>query len=519
MEVDVTVATSTTGVGSGRAAPLRTSVPAEGLAIFVVAVLALQQLLLWSFLGLASWLLLAGAVAFALLGLALHRLGCLTIRAAVDVRLIAACFVISLLIFVLGGEGRFFYANTDWQVRNAVLHDLVTYPWPFAYSLKGEVDILRAPLGLYLVPALVGKAGGLRAAELTMLVQSALLLTCILAMGSSLFETRRERVVSLLVFLIFSGMDVLGMTWAGGRLGMHLEGWGPLQYSSDITLAFWVPMHALAGWIGAVLFLLWRTDRLSLTGLLTPLPLLALLSPLALIGMVPFAAFAGIIVLRSRALRVADVALPLASLLLSVPSLLYLASGSGAVGLQETELSFEQWALFEALEVIPYMLAALLVSRSSRFGSFTPLLVVLVLLVLPFAQIGSSGDLTMRASIPALAILSLLVAEFLMKPQSGVEARMIRGIATAALVIGSLTPLTEIIHAVERPRQPPSSCSFFGVVPGGTPTYDTQLARMARPVAPSSPALVSPKDPPSCRQISWYEAEQRYYRPLFEWGD
>ena len=490
------------------------SIPARSIATVLVALMAVPQLLLWSFLGFAPLAIFAGAIACGGFCVAFHPFSRSIRDVAVDLRLVGLCFAVSLLVFALGGEGRFFYANTDWQVRNAVLHDLATYPWPFAYAVNGEVDVLRAPLGLYLLPALVGKIGGLRAAEIAMLVQSAAMLTCIMSLGATLFDTKRERIATLIVFLAFSGMDILGMASIGGHFGWHLEGWGPLQYSSHVTQAFWVPMHALAGWTGAILYLLWRTDRISLAGFLAPLPLMALLSPLALIGVIPFAAQAGIKSLWTRSLRLADFGLPLASVALALPSLVYLASGSGAVGGQATKLTFDQWALFEAIEVAPYVLAALVVRRSTRFGSVVPLLASAILLVLPFGQVGSSGDLTMRASIPALAILSVLVAEFLLREAPNMGWRILRAVVVATLLVGSLTPLTEIMHALTRPRPAMSTCSYFGVVPKGAPTYETSVARLPRLIAPSSRALVHPKDPLNCKELTWFEVEERYEGPL-----
>jgi hypothetical protein len=500
----------------GRVAPslFTASVRARSLATFLAALLCLQQLLLWAFLGFSPWIIAGGTIASISLCLSIQKLRPSAEPVNIDLRLIGLCFVVSLFIFMLGGEGRFFYANTDWQVRNAVLHDLVVYPWPFAYAVNGQIDVLRAPLGLYLIPSLVGKFGGLRCAELVMLAQSAVILTAVLALGSSLFETRRERIGTLLIFAGFSGMDILGMAAAGGSLGMHLEGWGPLQYSSHITQAFWVPMHALSGWIGATLYLLWRTNRLPLFAFLTPLPLLALLSPLALIGLVPFAAQAGTATLWSRKLHKADVALPLVSLGLSLPSLAYLASGSSSVGGSVGVINFGKWAMFEGIEVVPYIVAVILLRRQSRFGNFVPLLVSLILLLLPLGQVGASTDLTMRASIPALAILSVLIAEIILRDPIDMQERLMRALVVAALLIGSLTPLTEIMHAVTRPRQPLSSCSYFGVVPAGAPTYVAPLSGLERSIAPEAPTLVRPKDPSTCLEISWFEADRRYSHSL-----
>src|SRR6185312_15969430 len=75
---------------------------------------------------------------------------------------------------VLGGTGHFVYANTDWYVRDAVLHDLVVSPWPVGYGLfDGKESLLRAPLGFYMPAALVGKSLGLSMAHLAMALWTA----------------------------------------------------------------------------------------------------------------------------------------------------------------------------------------------------------------------------------------------------------------------------------------------------------------------------------------------------------
>src|SRR4051794_36601419 len=123
----------------------------------------------------------------------------------VPVQTLAIAFVITVGLFALGGEGRFFYANTDWQVRDAVLRDIATNPWPFAYGVGGTAYFLRAPLGTYLLPATFGAD-----AELALLASNALRLTLLLALAWHLFATKRQRAVGLIVFLLFSGWDVVG---------------------------------------------------------------------------------------------------------------------------------------------------------------------------------------------------------------------------------------------------------------------------------------------------------------------
>jgi hypothetical protein len=43
------------------------------------------------------------------------------------------CASAGLLVSLLGGQGRFFYAPPDWLIRDAVLADLVQHGFPVVY--------------------------------------------------------------------------------------------------------------------------------------------------------------------------------------------------------------------------------------------------------------------------------------------------------------------------------------------------------------------------------------------------
>lgn len=464
--------------------------------------LAFDNILLWRFLGLVSTGI---AVLLALLA------GALAVWAArrmpdrgdgPTLRLLAIATGVALVLFVLGGEGRFLYATTDWQVRGAVLRDLALNPWPFVYDVAPAPQLLRAPLGMYLAPAAVGQVGGQYAAELALLVQNSLILALVLGLGATLFPTTRARWIALAIFIGFSGLDAFGQVLAGQPIHMNPERWSLAVYSAHLTQIFWVPPHCLAGWIGALLYLLWRDGRLSLAGFLAPLPLLALWSPLALIGLMPFAAHAGIEALRLRTLRPATVLAPAAASLVALPALLYLATGSDAVGGGAATLPLHQYLVFEICEVGIYLLALWCIGRDTRFGGTTLAIVTLVLLAIPYGQIGQSNDFTMRASIPALAILAVAIADQLAKaPPPG--KRLWWNLLVAGLAIGAITPAFEAWRAITLPRAPHIRCSYFGVVPGGYMTYVAPLARAPAPIAPRHPAMVRPNDRQPCWDGPW----------------
>src|SRR6202050_5096800 len=179
---------------------------------------------------------------------------------------------------VFGGTDHLVFTNADWHLRDAVLHDLVAGRWPVGYGdLDGKESLLRAPIGYYLPAALLGKWAGLSAAHLTMALWTALGTSLFLLQVLSLTPPRAGvALMTVALIVLFSGLDVIGnllneprfiISWDIVR---HLEWWaGSYQYSSMTTQLFWVPNHALGGWL--MIGMLCRDDRG--TPLASPLPI------------------------------------------------------------------------------------------------------------------------------------------------------------------------------------------------------------------------------------------------------
>jgi hypothetical protein len=484
------------------------------LTAAVFLLLGIQNLLLWRFLGFApAWLYPLALACFAGVALFLCR-ATTTPWAGPEVRTILLLGGASLLIFLLGGEGRLFYANADWQVRDAVLHDLIVNPWPFAYWQNNSLELLRAPIGMFLVPAVVGKAFGAAAADFTLLIQNSLLLTLLLSLGSTLFASVRARVVTLTVIVLFSGMDIIGemlrSAASGDRIAHHLENWSGTQFSSHITQAFWVPQHALAGWFGALLFLLWREQRISLGQMYMMLPMLMLLSPLGVMGTLPFAAAAGIVTLIERRLRLSDFLLPAIPTLLCIPAILYLGAGAESVGIHLFYPDATRYLLFEILEVLFLIAGAAVIHRSNRREMATLVLVACCLVIVPLVQIGEGIDFTMRASITALAILSFQVSAAF-SGASGAKRSPARHWLLGALAIGSITGTFEVVRAFWLEPSPRVQCSLdeaqYHVVElprfSSNSTYFAPVEALPDPIRPKAPALVREHSNVPCWERPW----------------
>jgi hypothetical protein len=474
----------------------------------VLVILGLGHLVLWNFLHLSGYVQVLESGVLVAFGAAAWFRRDWVRDENVSLRTLMVCFGIALALLLLGGEGRLFYANSDWQVRYAILHDLANFEWPFVYLNRGEALMLRAPLGMYLAPAVVGKVTGVQGAEVALLLQNAVLLGLIFAIASLFWKTLKQRCTALVVFLLFSGMDIFGQLLMDKSPWMHLEGWTYIQYSSHITQLFWVPNHALPGWVFVVLFVLYQNKQISKTILYLFSALLPLFSPLSAIGCLPYLFYSAYGELKAKNVVVFDVATVAAAVLLSLPSLVYLFGGSSAVGMGIEKADISKYLCFIGLEVLLYIVAILACPERQRFRKSVLTITVLSLLSIPFGKIGTSVDFVMRVSIPALAMLAISTADILVDPnreQSGI-LRWTQILLLVALTIGSVTPLGELARAILYPHSPELTCNYMEVVPNGADTYVTKLSQLPALIRPEVPHVVIARMPERCWRGSWLDA-------------
>jgi len=466
----------------------------------------LAQLLLWRFLGAfpAPFFWLGAAALAALAAMAHQAVGACAARGPSLGRLLF-CFAAGLALFLLGGEGRIFYSNIDWQVRDAVFRDISVNHWPFVYTARETPDVLRGAIGMYLLPALAYKAGGPAAGDIALLIQNSTLLALVLALGSTLFADARMRAIAFVVFIAFSGLDIAGQLLLHGRLAEHLEWWSVVQYSSHVTLAFWTPHYAIAGWLLAALFLLHQQGKAPLGVLLALALLTGLWSPLTLLGIAPFAALAGLAALARRQIRASDIAVAGLALLLCAPSFLYLGAAKDAVGLRFHSIEAPDFLIFQAFETLPYLVPLAALHATHRHGEATYSIIAAFLLAAPFIQIGYSIDFMMRAAIPAFAILAVMTADAVAAKEA---PRPWRFALILALTIGSATGAFEAARAFAYPASPRGECSFFKAWDQSFAAYpkDSHLApldEMPALIRPKSPVRIEAREPEKCWEGDW----------------
>jgi hypothetical protein len=363
---------------------------------------------------------------------------------------------------VFGGAGHLLFANPDWHIRDAVLHDLVTSPWPVGYGvLDGKESLLRAPVAYYLPAAIVGKLAGLSMAHIAMALWTAVGVTLFLLQVLSLTPARASTaLVVVVVIVLFSGFDIIGcLLNYGGRfranwdIAMHLEWWaGNYQYSSMTTQLFWVPNHALGGWL--TIGLLFRDGRGTPLESMLPIIVVAatLWSPLSALGVVPFVLWRVVASgLRERSLRLLEPRVWAPALIVGLVVAAYLVldptripkglsvSASGAGRATHDLLRLAQFFLLEAGFIGVSILA---IRPSSQV-----VLALVILAFLPLAYFGPGNDLVMRASIPSLAVLAISACLALCrKPMTGDMIRK-KWILACLLVVGAVTPVQEFARA------------------------------------------------------------------------
>lgn len=363
-----------------------------------------------------------------------------------------ALALLALAWVAMAGTGHLMYANADWVVRDAVLHDLSSDTWPPSYSdASGAPAFMRAPLGYYLPAALVGKFAGFAPANIALYLWTAFGWFLFTLCACRLFAKPAQRIACVLLLVGFGGMDLVGYATAYKALpalGDHIEWWMPyMQYSSNSTLLFWVPNHALPAWICTALILRhWRQPQLAL---MTPLLATAvpLWSPLAAIGLFPFFLFGLRWSKDARILFSPGTCVPFVPVALLIALYLGLDAASVPHAWQvrnfPNPVSFlVNYGLFCLVE---FGFLALVLAKIGKFD--LPMrIAVIVLCLLPLCYYGPGNDLAMRASIPALCVLAFACARALGNAADGLTGW--HAVLAIVLIVGAAGAAQEPIRTL-----------------------------------------------------------------------
>ncbi len=382
---------------------------------------------------------------------------------------ITAIFLFAVVFMLYSGVGGWSagYQTVDWYKHNAILHDLIINPWPVIYRDFPEDSLLLTYYTAYYLPAaVIGKLSNWQFANHTLFFWT--LLGVCLSMLWTHMLTRQKSILIGVLFIFFSGMDVLGAILLNFSEWLHIENWSGIgQYSAHITQLLWAPHQAVAGWLLTSLVISdVQTSRLLRTGCLY-LALSLLWSPFLTIGIFPFIAggvlFEGWQQRRSALTMLKQIcsSLNVVGLVIGLILLIYFVARfqpytlpfeivllpKGGFGMNITQLpAFFGYVIFLLSEFLLLHLF-LYLSRTGRdirqSECWLLWIATAVLIVLPLFRYGFFNDLVMRASIPALFVTFIAVLWSFRAPIRSSRQWIIRTFIITILSIGALNALIE----------------------------------------------------------------------------
>ena len=406
-------------------------------------------------------------------------------------------FLLILVITFLSGIGGYSYQNGDHFSRNTIFRILVDHKWPVIEpQANGSSLLMTYYIGFWMPSALIGKIAGVQFGFFFQLLWAIL--------GVSLFFylicAWRKKIdfLAITIMLFFSGLDAIAyygqLIWLhlinknpvpNNILGMiftaHMEWWAhDFQYSSNLTQLYHVFNQSLPIWIIIMLLLLQQNNKNSV--FIMGLSLLTSILPF--VGLIPvFLVFTlcdrnSPYGLQYR-FKLNKVLPKLKDMLTfqnimgggcsGIISFLYLKNNSsgrsvGAIsavadkipqntGLpplnpQEPASVFgSDWMTF-AISLILFLILevgfyAILLYKENKYNMLY-WCILLMLIAFPLFRVGGGADFSMRASIPPLLILALLIIDKIMNSTKGI----IRNALILLLVIGAITPLHELGRSV-----------------------------------------------------------------------
>lgn len=347
--------------------------------------------------------------------------------------------------------------NSDWIKHYALLNYLAMHPWPAVATVDGLDGqwVVRYSLGWYIVPAFALKYLNPHAQRLISGIWSLIGLFLFFRMLLTLISGRRAKIITPLIFIVFSGADVIGTALTHFRMGpiYHLEWWnGWIEYGSSMTSLFWVPQHAIAVWLGIAMLM--RQDRIPTLSpyLIFLFSAIAFWSPFAAIGLAPFGAW---LMWQNGVRKTVLNWRPIVTVMLLIaPLFLYFSASSGQIphGFIWTSanrcvsgvtgapcFSWTSYLLFIAVEfAVPTII--LLLART-RYKAML-IIAATSLLLIPLYRLGASNDFGMRVSMAGLAVIAILSGEVISTGPPAAAVAM-----AVALAFGLPTPGGEVARA------------------------------------------------------------------------
>ena len=335
--------------------------------------------------------------------------------------------VIICVIFIFSGMGGLMGQQmSDYSRSNAILSDLVKYPWPVTYNENYNVSVLNYYIAYFVPGAAVGKIFGqdFHVAEIAVLIWTIIGFTFGLFLVFAVTKVCKLR--TIWIFLCWAGLDCIGFTIVDGSLfygTSHLEHWASIakdygnghiaNYMSIATGINWSIQHYVPALI--IVFLILLMIKLG-TYKLSILLVSSLLfwSPLVAVGILPFAL---VILIYEKGRLSKFISLPdlLSIPCVALPAVMYfLSMNLESAGGRESifrglDWLLQNWTIFILFVVLEFGLIGVLILSSLKEAPVLDKLLCITSLITMtlslFIDYGTCHDFSMRSTVFSWLIL------------------------------------------------------------------------------------------------------------------
>ena len=357
-------------------------------------------------------------------------------RVGVDFKRYWLLLLVSGLIVWLATFSPLLPEHFDWYKHYAILNTLIHNTWPPTTEYGGETMLLRFYMGYYIIPSLLAKLISYQILPYAMFFWTWIGVSLTLLLAFQNLQKPWYILSAAALLFIFFNPDITGLIE-----DIANERGAILSNRIGIT---WVPHHAIAGWLGASLFLSNRHIAIRYVAII--LVFVAIWSPFAAIGLIPFAVWA----LIKERVDLSFFLVVLAAILIAAPIFLYITQGASDIPFayvwQLDGFSFFRLTIFLILKFL--LLSCMLIYKNHDNRSLI-IICCFFLAMMCFVSFGELNDLLMRGSIPIVALLAIVAIRKILDSTS---SQLQKELLIFYLLIGAVPQMVLFVKSVSNAR-------------------------------------------------------------------
>lgn len=402
--------------------------------------------------------------------------------------LLFAVIIIFLWVY-FSGIGGLVYQTADHTARNGLFNLLVSEHWPVTSVVEFDGTMMTRGISYYFAfwmpAALIGKLFGLQAGYLFQALWAVL---GVFIFYILLCNVRKKiEVWPLLVFIIFSGLDVLGLFVSYGGiqaipLDTRIEWWSRyFNYVGSTLQLFWIYNHAIYTWIITLLLYHQKCNKYMVFFL----SLIMMGSTFSFVGLLPFAAYW----CMTRDYGEKWISKKWWTCWMKDSFSIENIVGGGIVGFvsyfflssrdyfeKESKSFFFNFTKASLMNYVLFIIIAFglywVVTWLYHKKDIERYLVLIWLCLCPAIGYGDGRNFVMKASAPALLLLFLYVVKALEEYYKS-KKKSYFAILIAMLLISSVTTIHEFTHTISHTN----ICDMEGTSVMATPTNKEGMLR------------------------------------------